>query len=138
MFTFTLQQNNQNLYPAMHQFPAKSFMSKRCLTSSRRDRTSLSIDLSFDVQHQQLLKKSVLAVRIVCAELGLPADCDGCPDSTQHATSETAVLDRFECSVTNELCQTPLGLFDGTQNNDVDCVFSAPPPLRVIPSYVSV
>lgn len=114
-----LKQNNQNL-SCYASVPSKVIYVHRCLTSSRWDRTSLSIDLSFDVQHQQLLKKSVPAVRIVCAELGLPAGCDGCPDSTQHATSETAVLDRFECSVTNERCQTPPRLFDGTQNNEVD------------------
>ncbi len=47
------------------------------------------------------------------------------------------VLDSFKYSVTNELSQTPLGLFDATQTNEVDRIFSTPPSLRAIPSSVS-
>lgn len=50
------------------------------------------MNLSSDVQHQQQLKKSVLAVLVVRAELGLPLSFDGRPESTQHAASETAML----------------------------------------------
>lgn len=117
--------------------PCKVRYGHSFLTSSRGHRTSLSINLFFDVQHQQQLKKSVLAVLIVCAELGLLVSCDGCPDSTQHATSGTASLDRFKYSVTNELSQTPPGLSDEIQTNEVDCIISTPPSLRAVPSYIS-
>lgn len=101
--TFTVQHVSQ-IYPALHRSV------HRCLSSSRWHRTSLSINLSFSVQHQQALKKSVLAVLIVCAELGLPASIDGCPDSTQHATSETVILDRFKY-----------------RHQEAHCIFSTPP-----------
>lgn len=74
--------------PALHHFSS----SQGHLCSSGRHRASLSINLSFDVQHQQQpLKKRVLTVLIVRAEVGLPASCDGCPESTQHTASDSTV-----------------------------------------------
>lgn len=80
------------------------------------------MNLSSDVQHQQPLKKSVLAVLVVRAELGLPSSFDGRPESTQHAASETAILgqifNRCQCSLEHHR-----GFFDETQSNEVHGVF---------------
>lgn len=75
------------------------------------------MNLSSDVQHQQQLKKSVLAVLVVRAELGLPSSFDGRPESTQHAASETAMLGQI----------FNWGFFDETQSNEVHGMFSALP-----------
>ena len=73
----------------------------------------------------------------MCAELCLPPRSDGGPDSTQHATSEKAILDKMKYSVTSVPSLTPPGLFDETQTNEVDCILSTTPSLGEIPSYIS-
>lgn len=119
------------IHPASHQVPADAAL---FTTSSRGHRTSPSRILSFDGRHRPSLKKSVLAVLVVGAELSLPARCDRCPDSTQHAPSETAIWDKLKCSVERKqavskhnrgCCGEKSNLYDAT-------AFEGRPPLTFL------